>query len=430
MRMIDGDVQGLHRRRPEPGRRLGQRDAAAQGAAQPRLARGARPRRDRDRVVLVRQPGDRGRRGARRGHRHRGLLPARRRAHREGRHASPTPSGCCSGTTRRSSRPATAARSCGSPTTSAAGSASKLRGSTDPTRPAAPRRSPGTTRLQGPHDEPRRRGGAAGDQRPQGRRRRSWRSTRSSPTTARRPAARGSTPGIYADGVNQTARKQAAHRAELDRARVGLGVAGRTAASSTTAPRPTRTASRGPSASATSGGTPSEGSWTSLRRRPRLRARQARRTTCPPEGAKGMDAIRGDDAVHRPPRRARLALRADRASSTARCRRTTSRTSRRSPTRSTTSGANPTRQRFDRPGQPLQPERGEPGADVFPFVDDHLPADRAPHRGRHVAHRAVPVRAAARDVRRGQPGAGRASAGSSTAAGRRSSPRARRSRRA
>ena len=35
---------------------------------------------------------------------------------------SPTPSGCCSGTTRRSSRPATRAATCGSPTTWAAGS--------------------------------------------------------------------------------------------------------------------------------------------------------------------------------------------------------------------------------------------------------------------------------------------------------------------
>ena len=38
---------------------------------------------------------------------HRGVLPARRRAHRRRTAASPTPSACCSGTTRRSSRPAT-----------------------------------------------------------------------------------------------------------------------------------------------------------------------------------------------------------------------------------------------------------------------------------------------------------------------------------
>ena len=83
-------------------------------------------------------------------------------------------------------------------------------------------------------------------------------------TTARRPAARGSTPGIYADGVNQTARTQAAHRAELDRARVGLGVAGEP-------PHPLqprvgrpRRQRRGRSASATSGGTREQGKWTSL----------------------------------------------------------------------------------------------------------------------------------------------------------------------
>ena len=87
---------------------------------------------DRDGHVLEGRPGDRDRGAAHRGHRHRGVLPARRRAHREGRHASPTPSGCCSGTTRRSSRPATAAATCGSTTTSAGGSRQRLAGSAEP----------------------------------------------------------------------------------------------------------------------------------------------------------------------------------------------------------------------------------------------------------------------------------------------------------
>ena len=54
------------------------------------------------------------RRGPDRGHPDRGVLLPGRGAHREGRHASPTRSACCSGTTRPSSRRATAAASCGS----------------------------------------------------------------------------------------------------------------------------------------------------------------------------------------------------------------------------------------------------------------------------------------------------------------------------
>ena len=48
--------QGLLPDGREPGRRLGQRRAAAPGAGEARLARRPRPRRDRDRVVLVRRP--------------------------------------------------------------------------------------------------------------------------------------------------------------------------------------------------------------------------------------------------------------------------------------------------------------------------------------------------------------------------------------
>ena len=53
-------------------------------------------------------------------HRHRGLLPARRRPTSRRRAPSPTPSACCSGASRPSSPAATAARSCGSCTTSGA----------------------------------------------------------------------------------------------------------------------------------------------------------------------------------------------------------------------------------------------------------------------------------------------------------------------
>ena len=129
-----------------------------------------------------------------RGHRHRGVLPAGRGAHREGRHASPTPSGCCSGTTRRSSRPATAAPSCGSSTTSAAGSASGCAGSAEPRdRPLLD--LTWDYPLTGPARRARRRGGAAGDQRP--RRRRRVASPATSELAGRRldqRAAPGSTP--------------------------------------------------------------------------------------------------------------------------------------------------------------------------------------------------------------------------------------------
>ena len=57
------------------------------------------------------------RRAAHAGHRHRGVLPARRRAHREERQLHQHPSGCCNGTTLRWSPPATRAATCGSPTT-------------------------------------------------------------------------------------------------------------------------------------------------------------------------------------------------------------------------------------------------------------------------------------------------------------------------
>ena len=89
----------------------------------------------------------------------------------------------------------------------------------------------------------------------------------------------------------------------------------------------------------------------------------------------------------------------------------------------------PGREQFRAPRQPVQPDRRRARRRRLPVRGDHLPADRAPHRRRDVAHAPVPGRAAARDVLRGQPRAGAPSAASSTAAGRRSSPRARRSRR-
>ena len=88
----------------------------------------------------------------------------------------------------------------------------------------------------------------------------------------------------------------------------------------------------------------------------------------------------------------------------------------------------PARQQKDEPRESVQPGRRRAGRDLS-VRRHHLPADGAPHRGRHDALRALPRRAAAGDVRRGHPELARRK-GSCTAAGRRSTPRARRSRRA
>jgi formate dehydrogenase major subunit len=106
---------------------------------------------------------------------------------------SPTPSGCCSGTTRRSSRPGTCAATCGSPTTSAAGS-----GRSWPLRPTRwtgrCRISPGITRWRGrwPSRRPRPCWPRSTAGTPTGSR---CRRTRSSRTTDRPPAVAGSTAG-------------------------------------------------------------------------------------------------------------------------------------------------------------------------------------------------------------------------------------------
>ena len=77
------------------------------------------------------------------------------------------------------------------------------------------------------------------------------------------------------------------------------------------------------------------------------------------------------------------------------------------------------------PGRTRSTRRGR----GLPLRVHHLPADRAPHRRRDEPHPALPLRAPAGDVLRGLADGWPPSAGSSTAAGRRSSPRARRSRR-
>ena len=112
--------EGLLPVRAEPCGRLLQQPAAPPGAGRARLARRTRPRGDRERHVLARRSRDRDRRDGRppTSVRRSSSCPPPPIPRRTAR--SPTPSVSSSGTTRRWSRPATAAPTCGSPTTWAA----------------------------------------------------------------------------------------------------------------------------------------------------------------------------------------------------------------------------------------------------------------------------------------------------------------------
>ena len=284
-----GPQQGLLPGGREPRGRLGQRQDAAARAGQPRLARRARPADDRVGDVLEGRPGDRDRRAGHRGDRHRGLLPAR--GHRTSRRParSPRPSGCCSGATRPSTRRATAAASWTSTTSSApdpreAGRVDRRDG------PAAAR--PGL----GLPDRRARRGGrrrgAARDQR--------HRPRRHGAVGLHRAEGRRLDLVRLLDLLRRVRRRgqpgpspQAALGAGPGRRRVGLGLAGQPARSSTTARRPPPTARRGASARRTSGGTPTQGKWTG----PDVPDFVADRAPdhVPADGAKGPDAIGGQD---------------------------------------------------------------------------------------------------------------------------------------
>ena len=220
--------------------------------------------------------------------------------------------------------------------------------------------------TEGAHDEPQRRGGAGRDQRLR------------TPTASCCPAytelqADGSTScgcwiycGCYADGVNQTARRKPRERAELDRRRVGLGLAGQP-------PHPLQPrlgrpgrASRGPSARRSSGGTRSRANGSATTRptsrstsapdyvpergrdRPRRRSPATTRSSCRPTAAAGC--------TRRP------------ASPTGRCRRTTSRRTRRSATSCTASSATRRARLYAHESNRYHPDPDEPGADVFPYV--------------------------------------------------------------
>ena len=224
--------------------------------------------------------------------------------------------------------------------------------------------------------------------------------------------------GVFADGVNQAARRKPHWEQELHRARVGAGRGRRTGGCSTTAPRPTPTATRGRSARSSSGGTSEQQKWTGTDT-PDFDEEKPP-DYVPPDGAKGPDAIAGDHPfimqadglgwlyvpqglddgplpTHYEPHESPFdnPLYAQRANP-------------RAPAAS------------ELPEDPYNPSR-EPGSTV-PVRRHDLPADRAPHRRRDVALRRRTSRSCSRRCSSRCTPSSRASAASSTAAGRRSSP--------
>ena len=219
--------------------------------------------------------------------------------------------------------------------------------------------------------------------------------------------------GCYADGVNQTGAAQARHASRPGSRPSGAGRGRRTGGSSTTAPRPTPTgkpwSERKRYVWWDERAGPLDG-----RRRARLRRRQAARLRAARRARRPRTRSRGDHpfimqadgrgwlfAPQRARRRAAAdALRAARVAGRQPALRAAARTRRASS--------------FAAPRQPVQPDRGEPERRV-PVRAHDLPADRAPHRRRHVA-----------DARRTSPSCSRRCSARSARSSRRARARARR----
>ena len=219
---------------------------------------------------------------------------------------------------------------------------------------------------------------------------------------------------------------QARQRAGPGRRRSGAGPGRPTGASSTTAPPPTRRAGRGASARPTSGGT--RRGRVDRARRAGLRDDQAaglpaaRRT---PPGRRHLPATTRSSC--RPTGRAGCSRPA--GLSTARCPRTTSRPSHRSQPALRPAGQ-PGTQGLRAARQPAQPEPAGAAQRGLPVRVHHVSRLTEHHTaGGMSRYAALPLGAAAGDVRRGLPGARRPSAAWTTWAGPRSSPPAPRSRR-
>ena len=194
--------RGLLRDGREPRRRRGERPLAAQGPGASSsgwwCATSSRSR----------PPSSGSERS--RGDRDRGLLLPGGGAHREGRHASPTRSGCCSGTTRRVEPPGDCrSRAVVHATTWASELRARLARLRAIRRTGRSSTSPGTTRPMGANDDPTPRRCCAEINGYHGRDGKPVDGyTELTKTTARPRAAAGSTPACYADGVNQAARRK------------------------------------------------------------------------------------------------------------------------------------------------------------------------------------------------------------------------------
>ena len=273
--------------------------------------------------------------------------------------------------------------------------------------------------TEGPLAEPSAEAVLRGDQRVRRRTARRCRRTPSSRTTARRRAAAGSTAACYADGSTRPpGASPAASRAGWRRSGDGRGRP--TGASSTTARRPTRDGRPWSERKALRlvgrGRRASGPATTSPTSRGQARRDYGRRTTRTAE-----DALRGDDPfimqadgkgwlfapaglVGRPAADALRAARVAGAQPAVR-----------------PAGATRRARSSARPDNRYAPRRRRAGSDVYPYVVHDLPADRAPHRRRD-----EPVLPYLAELQpelfcEVSPGAGAPSAGSSTAAGRRSS---------
>ena len=275
-------------------------------------------------------------------------------------------SGCCSGATRRSSRRATAARSCGSCTTCSSACSAHYARLDGQARLADPEPRPGTTRARRARRAERRRG-AARDQRLRPRRPASWcRASRSSRDDGSTACGCWIYSGVYADGVNQARRREPGdlEARRLGVARVGLGLARQPPRALLARQRRPGRAARGPSASATSGGTASK--WTGydvpdfpVDKPPDYVARRRRR-------GHGRDLRQRP--VHHAGRRPRLAVLARRAAR-----------------RAAADALRAARVAGDEP--PLPGDRREPGGAALgprdnPVADDRRPA--LPGRGHHL----------------------------------------------
>ena len=180
--------------------------------------------------------------------------------------------------------------------------------------------------------------------------------------------------GVFADGVNQAARRKPGTEQDWVAPRVGLGLAdepahplqprlGRPGRQAVERAQGVRLVGRG-------------GRRVDRPRRARLREDQA--AVLPAAGgATGPGRARRRRPVHHAGRRQGLAVRAERAASTGRCRRTTSRPSRRAQP-ALRQQANPTRKVYDR-ANPCNPSPPEPHSGRLPVRLHHQPAHRAPH---------------------------------------------------